>query len=289
MWSLPSKEKKFNDNIKNNFLIKNFYLYLFSTLLIKKLGYDIELYCDKETAEIFSLIPYDKINIIDFNNDGISGDFWIWGKLKTQMLMNEPYIHIDGDVFLFRDIIKDQLDNNYKSVVQMIENDKTIGKSFKTVYSYQGEIFKKKNIGNIKWNKYNLQAYNCGVIGFSDMNLKNKYIDKAYNILKDIQNNEDIKINCRYDGILMIIEQSLLYYILTENNIKPLEILPKNIIENKKNWLSLANEIGYCHMWSYRKYDDDIQNQIKFKINKFFPKYKNILTKINIKYKNKTW
>lgn len=289
LWSTPSTINNFDNKYDVKYLTKNFYSYLLSALLIKRLGYKIELYCDKEAFEMYSLIPYDNIHLVDFDNDGIDSKFWIYGKIKTHTLINEPYIHIDGDVFMFRDIIGNNLENGkYPVVVQSIEDNLTIGDSFSKLYSNSLNPYIKYTWHEIDWNKYNLVAYNCGVIGFSDMELKNEYANKVKDILRDISKDIDFSENRKkYDGMFLIAEQSLLYYIIQENNVKPLEILKYEDMINDVNWSSnLASKIGYVHMWSYSKYRNDVIQQIKIKISNFFPDYHKVIQEFENKYIN---
>lgn len=290
IWSTPSIDKNFDNKFDVKYLIKNFYSYLLSALLIKKLGYEIDLYCDKNSYNIYSLIPYNKIHVVDFDNDGISSKFWIWGKIKTHMLMNEPYVHIDGDVFLFRDIIGDKLESGkYSAVVQSIENDKTIGNLFFDLYVKCINPFKNFN-HNIDWEKYNYYAYNCGVVGFNNMELKNKYANKVKEILFDVSNDVEFQYNRRkYEGMFLLAEQSLLYYILKENNIEPFEIIPydsiiKHDFEREHWYTTLPTQIGYSHLLGYSKYRKEVIDKIKFKINKFFPQYSNTISIFENKY-----
>jgi len=286
MWSSPATKNNFDNNFDVKYLNKNFYSYFLSVLLVKKMGYEIELYCDENTYEIYSLIPYDKINVIDFDSDGVSSKFWIWGKIKTHSLMKEPYVHIDGDVFLFRDIIGDRLTNGeYSVVVQSLENNKTIPYGFETSYLSSTGPFIKNSYG-VNWEKYNFEAYNCGVIGFSDLKLKDEYTSKSKEILIDLSTNSEFDDNRKkYSGMFLIAEQSLLLNILNEKNVKPLEILPIDEIEKRNyNWYSLADSVGYCHMWAYSKYRPEIIDKIKFKILKYFPEHSDIIKIFESKY-----
>lgn len=287
IWSTPSLSNNFDNYLDNKFIKKNFYSYLLSALLIKKLGHTIELYCDEYSYEMYSKIPYDKIHVVDFDSDGVSSKFWIWSKIKTQALINEPYIHIDGDVFLFRDIIGNKMENgNYKAVIQSLENKETIGEEFFNKL-YVDSITPFKNINSrIKWDKYGLNAYNCGVVGFYDMKIKNIYVKNAKNLLVEISNNPDFnKSRGKYEGMFLIAEQSLLYYILEEKKVKPLEIIPFSEIKKRSyNWNSYANEIGYAHLLGYSKYKPEMIDKIKFKINKFFGEHSNIIKEFESKY-----
>lgn len=291
MWSTPSTDKNFDNKYDIKYLTKNFYTYLLSALLVKRMGYQIELFCDEKAFEIYSAIPYDKIHVINFDMDGIDSKFWIWGKIKTQSLINEPYIHIDGDVLLFKDIIGNNLiDGKYVAAVQSVENELTIGDTlFQDLYVKSSNPFLKTKNG-IDWQKYGFWAYNCGVVGFSDMKLKQEYTDKVKEILYLASNDDNFKYNrLKYEGMFLLAEQTLLYYILHENNVKPFEIIPyEEIIKHgfeRDHWYSvLPTQIGYCHLLGYSKYKKNIINGIKIKIARKFPEYLSIIENFEKKY-----
>lgn len=265
------------DNI--DYLLNNFNNYLLSALLVKKHGHKIELYCDKKSYDIYSLIPYDKINIINYNNDGISNNYWVWGKIKPQLLLNEPYIHIDGDVFLFNDVINNNDFNNSDLVVQSIENNKTVGNGFNRFYIESKNPFINYDKYGVDWDRYDKWAYNCGVIGFNNIEFKNKYCEKVRDLLKTLSNDSNFIFNDSYSSVHILSEQTLLYYLVKENRKKPLVIIPYD--DNKTTdyiWESeIPKNIGYCHMWSGTKYSINIRKKIRNKIINLFPEYKHII------------
>ncbi len=272
-----------NENYQ--YLINNFHLYLLSALLIKKHGYRIELYCDKTTYNFYKIIPYDKINIIDYTEDGISDNFWVWSKIKPQLLINEPYVHIDADVFLFKDIIGDKLLNGeFSAIVQSTENKKTIGEGYNRCYIDAINPFKKYDKYNIDWEKYKMQSYNCGVIGFSDMEVKNEYCNLVKKLLYELSNDKTFKFNSYiHFGAHIMSEQTLLYYILNEKKIKTYQLIKHD--DSKETdyiWKSeIPENIGYCHMWSNSKYQYGIKNKIINKIKNLFPESIHILNEFN--------
>lgn len=289
IWSAPSIKNNFDNEYDVKYLTKNFYSYLLSALLIQKLGYRIELFCDKYSYEMYAKIPYNDIHIIDFDADGISSKFWIYGKIKAHTLMNEPYVHIDGDVFLFRDIInKNLINGRYSVAVQSLENEITIGDSFKKLYL--DSITPLLNFENIKWDKYGYQAYNCGVIGFSDMVLKNEYANTVKSMLFELSNSSNFDdYRKKYDGMFLLAEQTFLHYLLNEMNIKPFEIIPYETITkyylSGMNWYeTIPSQIGYCHLLGYSKYKDNVLKKIRFKIIKYFPEYQSIIDEFENNY-----
>lgn len=275
MWSTPATKDNFDNDYDIKYLTKNFYSFMLSALLIKKLGYEIELYCDEKAYEIYSLIPYDKIHVVDFDCDGVSSKFWIYGKIKTHSLINEPYIHIDGDVFFFDDIIGDKLTNNYDLVIQSIENEHTIDVEFDSLYLNSSLPFIENNRFDINWMKYNLNAFNCGVIGFNDIEFKNIYINKVIEIL--IELSKDVKLSEyreKFNAMFLIAEQSTLYYLTNEYNKKYFEILPYNeVAKNNFRWNDVALKYKYAHLWGYSKYLDENIKKIKNRITKDYPEY----------------
>lgn len=265
------------DNI--DYIINNFNNYLLSALLVKKHGHNIELYCDEKSYNFYSLIPYDKINVINYNDDNISNNYWVWGKIKPQLLINEPYVHIDGDVFLFKDVIDKNKFNNSDLVIQSIENEKTVGDGYNRFYLEPDNPFVKYKEHRIDWDKYSKIAYNCGVIGFNNIDFKNKYCNKVRDLLKSLTNDVNFSYNHTHGCVHILSEQSLLYYMAMEENMKPMILIPHN--ENKKNdyvWESkIPKKIGYCHMWSDTKYNPIVKEKIKNKIINLFPEHKYIL------------
>lgn len=290
IWSTPSIDNKAKQLHNYKDFNKNFYSYFFSALLIKKMGYEIDLYCDEKSVELYSLIPYNNIHIVDFDNEGISHKFWMWGKIKTQSLINEPYVHIDGDVFFFKDIIGNKIFNGeYDSVVQNVENSYTMSlDGFKIYYPNSSTPFKKYfDKYGIKWSEFNIQGYNAGVVGFHNIELKNKYIDRVTKIIGDLSKETNInEIADKYIGINVIAEQALLYHTLNINKTKILEILPYEIIKNTKlKWYeTIAPDLGFCHMLGVSKYRNDIILAMKNKINKMFPTQTETLNKFECKY-----
>lgn len=285
LWSDPYKKYEnglFEFN-SQSFATRNFIYFFLSALLIKKLGHTIDLYCDKESYELYSNIPYDNINIVNFNDDNIDPQYWIWSKIKTQKLINEPYIHIDGDVFFFEDIIKNNLKNE-KFIVQSIENEETMKWCFFDTYlkdiNIIASIISDKNI---EWYKYGMQAYNCGVIGFNDMSLKNIYITKMEEILKNLDVSSKLY---RYNPIFMVIEQAMLYYLMKENNEKPFEVLKyEDIIKFDCDYDLLGKKMGYAHLLGHVKDKPETAKKVKNKLFKLFPETKKIIKNVESKYK----
>jgi hypothetical protein len=288
MWSAPSTKKKFDGDLDEKYLIKNFYTYFLSALLAKYHGHSIDLICDENTLSVYGDIPYNNISVVDFENDGVSDKFWIYGKIKAHTLMNEPYIHVDGDVLLINDIDQKSF-SNAGVVVQQVENHKILP-TFNKNYLSSLPIFEKV-LPEINWNKYGLVAYNCGVVGFTNMKLQKKYAEGVQEILQKLSSYSDFKnVREKYAGMFLIAEQSYLYLLLQDENIAPLEVLEhQKLMDADDSWVAMnkiAQKKGYIHLWASSKYRNDVIEKIRKRIKRMFPEYYHILEKFELDYKD---
>jgi hypothetical protein len=79
-----------------------------SNKFLKKHQYTTILYTDAESISYFKHIPYDDIRILDLKDYQLPNtfDFWSVTKLVSCLSVNEPFYHVDLDLFLVEDIIQ---------------------------------------------------------------------------------------------------------------------------------------------------------------------------------------
>ena len=229
------------------------------------------LYTDDIGYNLLKDLPYDEIytTLNDIKIEPYSEVFWAQGKFYA--MQNEPLcsIHTDFDVFLKTDkCINSLLEiNNYDLIVQDIE--------FANGSAYDNQkinLMSKCNINTIS--EY---AYNCGVIGFNNQELKNKYFNNYFqNKEKILQALSDKKLKpACYD---LNIEQEYLYKISKDYNVKTLLGI--------KNWNKYeeynqkAIDLGYQHLIGKSKYIHI--NKVKQLVNYYNP---NIFKIINNLFK----
>ena len=179
-----------------------------SCLSLKDNYQNIVLYTDSHGYEIFAeqlKLPYTDI-IIQYDNLTCPEPHWAYPKLLTYSLQKEPFIHVDGDVYL-----PNKLDNTIE-MSELIAQNKEIGSSYyKSMMNHilQKDLlmpsFLKKEL-----EKDSIMSYNAGIIGGNDLEFIAEYCRTAFNFiesnhLNDI-NSKDIHIN---NNILF--EQILFY------------------------------------------------------------------------------
>lgn len=158
-----------------------------SCLQLRQFYPQVELYTDdlgfQLLLEEFKL-PYTKVNLT-LNEFPFPTYLWSAPKLKTYGLQEEPFLHIDGDVFLFKAIAEDFV-NDHDIVFQNLEidQDKTSGfyvDILKAVFAIREKNTFNDWLGRIPLN--NVRAFNAGIMGGSNISFFKNYTDAAFSFL----------------------------------------------------------------------------------------------------------
>jgi hypothetical protein len=231
-----------NGALKGTEKYLNFYNFLYSWITLKKYYNSVIMYCNKNAYENYiKFIPYDYVIIKENKYDY---KYWNWYKLDVIEQQIEDFIHVDPDVFIFKDIfIKDF--NTYDILIQKeipeIELYPQIKKFVLDNYTFLNE----KNIITT----YDNKCLSCGIVG---MNIKTKeeYIKNIKLIYNGLSNNQ-IKLDSELEIYrAMITEELTLHLTSIKNNY--------NVYDITKH-----NEPDYLHLWGEKKYTDSNINYIK--------------------------
>lgn len=250
---------------------------VYSCLSIKKYYPNIELVTDtygyKLLIEEFGL-PYTKVNL-SLNNFDADPNLWALAKVYSYGLQNEPFIHIDNDIFIwgkFPERIEkaslccqnlEQLSLDYQEGLNLI----------KTHIPSKSNIFNEFIDNN---NLMNLYAVNAGILGGNDIDFIKTY---SKNVL-DFYNHQINKFSLIGEkiGLLNIILEQLSFGVLAQKKGIKIEYL-KQIIEFDE----LINDIidiysapirtKYVHCLGNIKKDLLVAQQIEFHLKSQYPNY----------------
>ena len=246
---------------KANNLKVNIYYFTLSCIYAKRLGYEIVLHTDKKGASLLKYAPYDEI-IIDLEDCILPKEkIFAWAKFKAMESEDSQAIHIDGDVFLKGEPIKDLL--NFNDCDLIVQQPEIIG--YENWYGWDDSTisFAKCEYPSFLPRECSVM-YNCGVVGFKDKSIRDEYT-KYYNDLINQYNKKGVIIDSVPD---LVAEQQLLYYFTKHKNLKV-----KCLLDYKRLKES-AIEIGYQHLLGASKYIA-------------FDKCKETLKKMNLEIYNK--
>lgn len=220
----------------------NVWCFALSCLYAKRSGFKIVLHTDKKGAELLKSAPYDKI-IVDLE-DQISPRprIFAWPKFKALQNEDEGAIHIDGDVFLKKGILRKLMKFDDCDIIVQ-------SKEIKGMYQY-GYLWEEstQSFAHCEYPSFLPRRcktmYNCGVIGFKDKKLWEEY-NKWYWYLIDQYNCLGIDMCSVPD---LIAEQQLLYEFAKHKNLKVRELINFESIQDS------AKEIGYQHLLGSAKF-----------------------------------
>lgn len=185
LWVKPSlKKENFNisDRNKGGWIDKkyNYMSWALSCLQFKKYYKDVELVTDSDGYELLIEkleLPYTNVDVILDKLNSYHPDLWALGKILAYSIQNEPFIHADGDVFIFK-----KFETN-------IEKSRLIAQNVECGFDYYYEIFKNIEehfdyIPNVlkesKMKNNKIIAVNAGLLGGSDLIFFKEYSEEVF-------------------------------------------------------------------------------------------------------------
>ena len=204
-----------------------------STHLVKKHGYRCELVTDSHGKNIMENlgIGFDKVNT-DLN-DFISVDpvYWAAGKLISYSIQDEPFCHIDDDVFLFNSLPETFL--NSCLFAQSPERSKDMLKRYQFCLDAHDKVDSEKVVLPFE----NWDCYNAGLIGGSDLKFIHDYAHRSLDWMREMTaKNKAVRVG------MVLAEQTLFAKMAKEQNKKITCLLDRH--DNDE----LTAELGYTHL-----------------------------------------
>lgn len=231
-------------------IVVNFYNNALSLWYAKnRLGNNVKFKCytDALGYEVLKALPYDEFKFLSIPQDNPIS-MWAQSKMYALTDMELGEIHIDGDVFLKKNEIIPFLDfENYDLIVQSIEEDKdTLNRYYLPAINILSKYNKELGI-DISYKP----AYNCGVVGFNNNELKQKYINFYFNALNLLKENPNISTELLNSNAVpdLVLEQQAIHTISDGYKIKNMLGEGDSVNEN-------AIKYGFQHLLGTFKYDD---------------------------------
>ena len=256
-WTEPCRNNK--EKLK-----KYFTYFATSMAYIKQHGLPIVIHTDSYGKELFSKLPYDAIyTTLDNIPKDINSKFFAYGKFLANEQEDLGCVHIDGDVFIENKELANKILNFEGDLItQNIEEGRTIQRFYR-----KWDFDDCKDIVNKYLPMSDIdKAYNCGIVGFNNQQLKNDYINGYINLVNELKG---YNFESPFAIPDLICEQMFLYYLSPLS--KPL--FNDNINKEMK-------ENGYLHVIGPNKMSDNIVAHVENKLNKINKKIYNICQEI---------
>lgn len=256
----------------------NWMSWALSCLQLTRLHGDVELYTNTLGKEILidALgLPYSKVHVVLDEVKPPHPQLWAYSKLIVYGMQKKPFMHIDGDVFLWERLTDSFL--QAQIAIQNIEID------FNGYYSGIAEqisaakfwipncIIKQQEI------EKQLFAYNCGIIGGVDIPFFSTYTQTAFEFL-DVNVKKIAQLETP-DRLNVLFEQYLLYCLIKEKGVQPQSYYeqPVGPMNYKNhffvNFLDVPYKTKFIHTLGTYKQNFDTCLMLAKRLRQDYPQY----------------
>ncbi len=215
-------------------------------------------------------LPYTKVHIVLDELNNYDDNLWALAKIKAYSVLDEPFLHIDGDVFVFEPFDEKLMESNI--ITQNIE----------TTSNYYWDMWSKikpqlnyipKILNNYDTQLHN-KAYNMGIFGGNDISFIKKYTDASFNF---VNKNKDSLSKINAYNFNIFFEQVLLYELSEKQNIKVNCLINEDIGDNEYkgfgNFEEVPKERRYLHLLGFYKKQELVCNKMSMYVQKYYPEY----------------
>ncbi len=246
-----------------------------SCLTLKNQLGHLSLYCNRRAKELLVDVlelPYDEVHESMNNWEPPHPQLWALSKIHTYAQQKEPFLHIDGDVFLF-DKFPERITKGSvvaQNVEEFTDYYYTFMKPIKRHFIYHPvcvkDDFKKME---------NLHALNAGILGGCDIDFFQRYTAEAF---KYVEANLTSLKEMDADRFNVFFEQHLCYNMAKEENLNIEYLLPQTYHDNSYLGLDLFHEIlsgkaKYFHLLGNYKADEFTCQQMAKTLHALYPQF----------------
>jgi hypothetical protein len=285
-WSLPSQSSPMEQGRDSGGWLHKRYHYLsmsLSCLLLRRFYSEVELVTDTAGKEILIdllELPYTKVSTDLDHFSNYPPILWALPKLYAYSIQRSPFLHVDGDVFIW-DAFKPNI-TQAPVVVQSpdFENEKIYSDSLsylRNLINYVPEPLASSYTNNFK-------ALNAGVLGGTDVDFLSFYGSTALYIIQE--NINIFREKCEQGTVNLVLEQLSLYNLCKENNKSISYIVPlvSPDFNEVLNFYSVPVKQTFIHLLGHAKKSSFACNQVEYRLKYEFPtNYEHIVKAIDDK------
>lgn len=253
-----------------------------SCMSIKKSLGRVELYTNRENVDFFIntlCLPYDEVHEISPNFKLPHPQLWALPKIYTYSVQKTPFIHIDGDVFIFDDLI-----STYGNVDLIAQNEEyftdyyyrlmpSLLNSFNYIPNQVKEDFMKME---------DLKALNAGILGGCNTTFFKEYTAEAFRYINlNLDKLSQIDVN----NFNVFFEQHLCYKMAKKHGLTFKYVLSPMYCDNGYSNLSEFHKIplgtcSYIHLLGNYKRDLFTCLKMENTLRCLFPKYHQLIEEL---------
>ena len=248
-----------------------------SVNLLRRQHKDVVLYTDRKGEELLVKklnLPYTDVKVVLDELNSYDPDLWALSKIQTYSLQEEPFIHVDGDVFVWAPLPEALFES--KLVAQNLENGGQgyldILKGLKSHLKYFPKAVRRNADAEV-------YTYNAGIFGGSDLEFYERYAREAFAFVKQ---NRSVIDKLPKTSFNIFLEQYL-YYCMVKDEGRQVDCLFPSLFPNPYylgfgNFDEVPNKRWYLHLVSRFKKNRQVLHMMESQLRQEFPDtYTNML------------
>jgi len=214
-------------------------------------------------------LPYSSVKVILDDLNDYHPDLWALGKIYTYSVQDKPFIHADGDVYIWG-----KLFSNLDKAPLFAQNIERFDEYYKPVYHSLV-----RNFGYIPAvlrdfeNRNGSTAINAGVIGGYEIGFFKEYTKGAFEF---VDRNIDCLHKINIGKFNPIFEQSYFYALADKKGIR-IECLLKNGLNNSfdgvAEFTGVPGKVKYIHTMAGYKKLKHVEDQLRDRLQIDYPEY----------------
>jgi hypothetical protein len=233
--------------------------------------YDVELYTDQLGYEYLVeklALPYSKVHVVLDELNSYQSNLWALPKIKAYSLQKEPFLHVDGDVFI------------WEAFPEELLQQKLITQNLEVTTEYYQNMWS-KIAPNLKYlpdemipyaNGEERLACNMGIIGGTDLDFFQKYTQKSFEFVD--RNTDNIPAD-KMMNFNVFFEQVLFYLMAKQQDISPSflinEVSEDNGYKGFGDFNRVPHKKTYLHLLGHYKRDHKVCMMLKDYVLKYYP------------------
>lgn len=242
--------------------------------------YNVELYTDQKGYEILIeklQLPYNKVHVVLDELNHYHKSLWAMPKIKTYSLQNEPFLHVDGDVFIWKEFSDQLLNGDFITQNLEITTEYYEG-MWKEIYP---NLLYVPNEMKDYINNNSNYAYNMGIIGGNNYEYFKKYaaISSAF-----VDRNKSVWNSINGFNFNIFFEQVLFYNMIKETSEQVNCLFADTPNDNSYigfgDFDKVPNQKSYLHLLGTYKKSVRICSNLETYVIKEYPEYFERLRKL---------
>lgn len=247
--------------------------WILSCNLLRKQYNHVSLVTDQQGYHILVEelgLPYTEVDTCLDSLVEYKSHLWALAKIKAYSIQREPFIHVDGDVFIWEPIDIPLEGNDI-----IVQNRESISDYYRTMWKSIKPIIKDIPILLRPFDqKRNGGAYNMGIFGGKDISFIKEYCKESFKFVDkniiEMNRLEDININ-------IFFEQVLLYEITKKKKKNVATYIKEDIGDNQYinfgNFDEVPDRRKYLHLLGFYKQQQIVSLKLRAYVVKHYPEY----------------